>query len=102
MSQSDEPGRSVPFEGGRLGRRAQGSRDRMSSERDQAMDGLVARAPSTSPEPGTCRGVAVAGHPAGTMALVTLAETKVTRAVAQHHPVASCLQGAEPRAERGR
>ena len=52
----------------------------MPSERDQAKDGLFARAPSTSSDSGTCRGAAAAGHPAGTMALVTLAETKVTRA----------------------
>ena len=44
------------------------------------MDGLFARAPSTASETGTCRGEAAAGHPAGTMVLVTFAETKVTRA----------------------
>ena len=42
------------------------------------MDGLFARAPSTASETGTCRGAAAAGHPAGTMVLVTFAETKVT------------------------
>ena len=52
----------------------------MPSERDQARDGLFARAPSTSPGSGTCRGAAATGHPAGTMVLVTFAETKVTRA----------------------
>ena len=80
MPRSGEPERDVPFEGGRLGWRAQGSRDRTSSEGDQAMDGLFARAPSTASETGTCRGEAAAGHPAGTMVLVTFAETKVTRA----------------------
>ena len=52
----------------------------MPSERDQARDGLFARVPSTALGPGTCRGAAAAGRPAGTLALVTLAETKVTRA----------------------
>ena len=51
----------------------------MPSERDQAKDGLFARAPSTSPDSGTCCGEAAAGHPAGTMALVPLAVTKGTR-----------------------
>ena len=80
MPRSGEPERDVPFEGGRLGWRAQGSRDRTSSEGDQARDGLFARAPSTASETGTCRGEAAAGHPAGTMALVPLAVTKGTRA----------------------
>ena len=100
MPRSGEPVRSVPFEGGRLGWRAQGSRDRKSSEGDQARDGLFARAPSTASETGTCRGEAAAGHPAGTMVLVTFAETKVTRAVAKTRSKAQPPQSAEPRAKR--
>ena len=96
MSRSGEPSRSVPFEGGRLGGRAQGSRDRKSSEGDQARDGLFARAPSTAPETGTCRGAAAAGHPAGTMVLVTFAETKVTRALQRRCYGSEPVSSAEP------
>jgi hypothetical protein len=96
MSRSGEPSRSVPFEGGRLGGRAQGSRDRKSSEGDQARDGLFARAPSTASETGTCRGEAAAGHPAGTMALVPLAVTKGTRAVRRLPDESMPVSSAEP------
>ena len=68
----------------------------MPSERDQAKDGLFARAPSTSPASGTCCGAAAAGHPSGTMALVTLAETKVTRAVRRRCYESMPVSGAEP------
>ena len=86
----------VPFEGGRLGRRAQGSRDRTSGEGRQDKDVLSARAPSTAFEPGTCFGEAGAGHPAGTMALVTLAETKVTRAIRERCYDSMPVSSAEP------
>jgi hypothetical protein len=64
------------------------------------MDGLFARAPSTPSETGTCRAAGAAGHPAGTMVLVTFAETKVTRAVAKTRSKAQPPQSAEPRAKR--
>ena len=67
----------------------------MPSECDQARDGLFARAPSTSPGSGTCRGAAAVGHPAGTMALVPLAETKGTRVGRAAVFVSAKVSGAE-------
>ena len=45
---------------------------------------------------GTCRGVAAAGHPAGTMVLVTFAETKVTRALRGRFNDSVPVSSAEP------
>ena len=75
--------RAVPgaFTGGRTGRRAQwgcetGRRARVTRT------GMSCSPvpPSTTPGPGTCRASGAAGHPCGTMALATLAVTKVARA----------------------
>ena len=52
--------------------------------------------PSTASEPGTCRGAAAAGHPAGTMVLVTFAETKVTRALQRRCYGSEPVSSAEP------
>ena len=68
----------------------------MPSERDQARDGLFARAPSTSLGSGAYCGTAAVGHPSGTMVLVTLAETKVTRAIRERCYDSMPVSSAEP------